>query len=97
MAAVSTKRAKVTEVTLTLNRDEALALWHLCRRVRQSPNVGHYNPIKTVKHHTDEIKAALANAFVDEISGIDLESIDVFGGNIAARTRSLEFLDPSKS
>lgn len=91
-ATVTPMPVQVNGVLLELDRREALALWHLLRRVNESPNTAYGN--RTVKDVTDQIRNALKRAFQGDVDWLDLSSHEVFGGNIVARTRSMDHLDP---
>jgi hypothetical protein len=84
--------AKVTGVVVEMTREEALAIWHLTRRVSESPNK---EPgAQTVKAVTNRVRDAIEMAFEGDVHYTDLASTSVFGGRVAARTGSLYALDP---
>lgn len=83
------QKVRVEQVILTLDRNEALALWHLVRRV----NGDNYT---TARKYTGAVNAALTEAFLDDIAPYDLNSINVIGGQCTARTDGLNWLDPTK-
>jgi hypothetical protein len=82
-------RVRVEEVTLTLDRSEALALWHLLRRVGGPTDNG-------IKILLNGIKGSLSEAFIDDASPLHMQSIDVIGGQCTVRTNGLQYLDPNR-
>ena len=93
-AVAATQPAKVTGVTMNLSREEALTLWHLTRRVQESPNRRHQTP--TVKSITNDIRDALAVAFSGDVGWANMSSVEVFGGQCTARTDSMDYVDPAR-
>lgn len=94
MATATTVKNSISQVTLTLSREEALAVWHLTRALRESPNACFSN--QTVKSVLNGVRDALSAAFREEISPEMMMSFEVIGGNPRARTKSLDNLDPAK-
>lgn len=84
--------ARVDRVTVELSRTEALTLWHLLRRVGESPNKAYGDT--TAKLHTDAVRDAISRAFAGDVSWSQMDSTEVFGGKTTVRSDSLKYIDP---
>lgn len=89
------RKVQVTSVTLTLSRQEALALWNLICVVRESPN--RTWPDRTVKSILTDVSLTLGAAFSGDVERSELTPVEVIGGNPVARTESLTFLEGNRN
>jgi hypothetical protein len=86
-----TKRITVSTVTMTLSRDEAIALFALLRRVRESPNASDGKMTAMVLFRS--IKNVLYDVLGDDIDVASFDSSKVVGGaGSPVRTDSLAYV-----
>lgn len=89
MAVATFKRDRVSEVTVTMNRQEALAVIHALR-------VTSGNVDGTAKGLTENVRRAIQSAFSGDINFNAANSFEVFGGRAAVRTDSLANLETGR-
>lgn len=86
------RKVIVDEVTLTLSRNEAIALWSLLRRTRQSP-AALSDGRRTILSELRDIRDALSSAFKGDLDQFSVDPTRVIGGpGAVVRTESSEYI-----